>query len=332
MLFDRHPALDWIQVEVTSHCNAACSYCPHHAYQDGWDNRHMPVETFSTLAPAFGKTNLVFLQGWGEPFLHPDFFKLVGLAKQAGCRVGTNTNGTLLDYGDAEKLVGAGLDVLAFSLAGVRAETNDAVRRGTTLDRVRRAIELVRNLREQHGLDRPRIHIAYMLLRSGLDDLERLPEFLHDLGAEESVVSSLTLPIGPEMQKEAQLVGAEEYDPFRKKLHDVRERAAGLGVDLHYQIAMPGEPQSACTENIERSVFIGADGRVFPCVFLGIPARQHRSQSFGDINAASLANIWHGREYSAFRKQLSPDCIACLKRRVDSLEALPDLVSAMPWL
>ena len=82
------PFLDWIQVEVTSLCNAECVYCPHVVYEQFWQKNHMPIETFEKLLPAFRRTSLVYLQGWGEPFLHPRFFEMVRIARGCGCRVG----------------------------------------------------------------------------------------------------------------------------------------------------------------------------------------------------------------------------------------------------
>ena len=91
-----YPYLDWIQVEISSHCNAGCIYCPRTAYRRNWQNRHLPLEVFRRLSRAFDRAGLVFLQGWGEPFLHPQFFDLLRIAKQAGCMVGTTTNASLL--------------------------------------------------------------------------------------------------------------------------------------------------------------------------------------------------------------------------------------------
>ena len=85
-LFSRN--LDWLQVAVTSHCNASCAYCPHTIYRRQWQSRHLSLTTFQRLLPDLQRVRLVYLQGWGEPFLHPDFFTLVSLAKQAGCQVG----------------------------------------------------------------------------------------------------------------------------------------------------------------------------------------------------------------------------------------------------
>ena len=45
------PFLDWIQVEVTSHCNADCVYCPHSVFKEFWQDRHMPMDVYQqTLA------------------------------------------------------------------------------------------------------------------------------------------------------------------------------------------------------------------------------------------------------------------------------------------
>src|SRR5512139_1023466 len=100
----RIPSLDWIQVGVTSRCNALCSYCPRTVCGSAWADRDLPIETFSKLLPAFGKTGMVHLQGWGEPFLHPGFFEMVSLTKRAGCAVGTTTNGTLLRHALLERI------------------------------------------------------------------------------------------------------------------------------------------------------------------------------------------------------------------------------------
>ena len=117
-----YPRLDWIQVEVSSYCNADCIYCPHTAYRKNWQNRHLPLQVFERLIPAFAKTRLIYLQGWGEPFLHPDFFVMLQSAKQAGCLVGTTSNATILNDKSIERLVGEGLDGLSVILSRLSEE------------------------------------------------------------------------------------------------------------------------------------------------------------------------------------------------------------------
>src|SRR4030043_358357 len=129
------PSFDWIQVEVTSACNAECAYCPHTVYRAFWKNRYLSLNRFRRLEDPFTRTRHVHLQGWGEPFLHPNFFDMVAIAKRAGCRVGTTTNGMCLDADHLVRIIDSGLDVIAFSLAGTD-ERNDIIRKGTRLDKV----------------------------------------------------------------------------------------------------------------------------------------------------------------------------------------------------
>jgi MoaA/NifB/PqqE/SkfB family radical SAM enzyme len=159
------PTFDWIQVEVTSHCSAACTYCPRTVFRDSWNDRHMSMETFGQLVPAFARTRLVFLQGWGEPLLHPRFFEMAVQAKEAGARVGVSISGMLLDRESAAELVHAGVDIVAFSLAGT-GEGNDAVRQVviSTLDFVPRRDLVAETLR-------PECSEEYTELRSQLDQV-----------------------------------------------------------------------------------------------------------------------------------------------------------------
>jgi len=158
-----------MQVEVSSYCNAACIYCPHKVYRDIWLSRHLSLETFKRLKPAFAKTLMVYLQGWGEPLLHPEFFKMVSMAKAADCGVGTTTNGMLVGRETILRLISSGVDVVAFSLAGVD-ERNDSIRVGTKLEEILGAIRALDRAKKELCVRRPAIHIAYLLLRSGLKD------------------------------------------------------------------------------------------------------------------------------------------------------------------
>jgi hypothetical protein len=196
------PRFDWIQVEVTTHCQAACSYCPHTVYQEHWASQHLSLATFRRLLPGLKRARLVHLQGWGEPFWNPDFFTMVSLARQAGCQVGTTTNAMLLEADSLRRLVDLEMAVVAFSLAGV-GENNDAVRRGTRFATVLDKIETLNEIKARKGALLPKIHVAYMLLRSGLTDLALLPQALAGLGISQVVVSTLEFVAQPSLARES---------------------------------------------------------------------------------------------------------------------------------
>ena len=87
------PRLDWLQVEVTTVCPAACACCPRTVYRRLWRPRHMGLETLRLLRPVLATCRMVYLQGWGEPLTHPGLFEMLRMAKEAGCQAGMTTSG-----------------------------------------------------------------------------------------------------------------------------------------------------------------------------------------------------------------------------------------------
>ena len=343
---------DWLQLEVSSQCPAACIYCPTALFREWGNNRLMSMETFHRLLPAFSRTRMVFLQGWGEPFLNPHLFEMVRLAKAAGCRVGTTTNGMLLDADKLAGLVNSGMDIVAFSLAGC-GETNDAVRKGTRLAHVLESIRQLSRIRENEGTARPEIHIAYMLLRSGLDEIDQLPSLLAGSGVSQVVVSTLDLILMPALKQEALIPSSrDEYNDLRTRLDRLAASGRESGLDIRCQMvdfrsgidaSVPAElditaflpfRQPACTENIQRAAFISAGGDVSPCVYTNLPVaspsmvvaqteRPYQRLIFGNIHERSLEDIWKSKTYREFRHshrggQLEAPCRGCLKTMVIS--------------
>jgi MoaA/NifB/PqqE/SkfB family radical SAM enzyme len=325
----KSPPLDWIQVEATSHCNAKCIYCPRTVYADKWLSRHMSLDTYSILEPAFAKTGLVYLQGWGEPLLHPGFFEMVCAAKKAGCKVGTTTNGMLVDDEMATKLVEHGIDIVAFSLAGSE-EKNDTVRVGTRLRSVLKGMKALGRAKQELALTRPAIHVAYLLLRSGMDDLLVLPRLLEGMGVTQVVVSTLDFVPVCEMEKEALFPSDEmEFSTIRDHLEAAAAAGKTYGLNIHYYLPFKGKRQQRCLENVHHALFVSADGSVSPCAFTAIPTAQadyavhgeerpYHRLTFGKVSEQSLPAIWRGKSYREFRKgffsdHFYPSCWECPK-------------------
>jgi len=328
-----HPRLDWLQVEVTSNCPAACVYCPRSAYRHLWQPRHIGLENFRLLVGTFAKSRMVYLQGWGEPLTHPQLFEMVRLAKQAGCRVGMTTNGMLVDDDTCLRLVQEGVDVVAFSLAGID-ERSDEVRRGTRFHRVVEAVRTLERAKSRLGSARPAVHLAFLLLRSCWQDLDALPTLMQRLKVRHAVISTLDFVAQSDLAAEAILPATEEdYATDRARLEEVAQAGRSRGLSIHYWLASPpaGEaeevtrrraagadlpwlvaPPPTCTENIHRSAFVSADGAVSPCAYGAVPApgatyvvagrqRPYARTSFGNIQEASFQAIWRCREYAHFR-------------------------------
>ena len=314
------PSFDWIQIEVSGLCKANCIYCPKTVWREKWEGKNLSLDTFISILPYFKKTKLVYLQGWGEPLNNPNFFEMVRLAKAQGAMVGFTTNGVLIDEDMAEKIVVYGVDIIAFSLAGI--EMNDALRKGNSLSQVLNAVERINRAKERLKKSYPKVHSAYMLLKSNEHELERLPSFLSGLKISQVVVSLLDFIPKEDLKEECLAPKTiEEFNLFKSRAERVVEKAKTLGLKVVFNIPHPSFQRRICSENPVRSLFINSLGMVSPCVFTGIPARNTYFLNFGNIQEEELKKIWKKREYEEFRKvhssQSKPDvCKVCPKSRV----------------
>jgi MoaA/NifB/PqqE/SkfB family radical SAM enzyme len=289
----------------------------------------MPLRDFERLAPAFAKAGMVHLQGWGEPFLNPEILAMIRLARKAGCAVGTTTNGTLLDDRLIGELVASGIDVLAVSLAGID-ERNDAIRQGARLQQV---LDALRRLDEAKAFARsstPALHVAHLLLRSRLADIEGFADFYAPLPVSQVVVCTLDFVPCPEFADEVIAPAtADEYGALRSRLDAAKEALRAHGKELHYRLRQPGATLGPCTENVGRSLFVSVTGAVSPCVFTNLPlavqplpdetaAAPYCHCSFGNIHDASVGRIWRSGDYRAFRAafragRVPAGCVDCPK-------------------
>ncbi len=326
------PLLDWIQVEVSSYCNGACIYCPRTVYRDSWRNSHLTIELFKRLIPFFPSTCLVYLQGWGEPFMNPNFFKMLHIAKRFKVRVGTTTNGALLNRKLLERIVEEELDIITFSLAGTDRE-NDNIRRETSIKKVFQAIDTLNQIKARHQCDHPDIHIAYMLLRSGLSKLRALPRVFGSMGISQVVISTLSFIPSIELEKEAIFPSTkEEFSVLKQVLDDLVDKGNEKGLTIYYNLPrhLPGK---LCSENITNSFFLGSDGSMSPCVITNIPLTRnvhyffrgkkipYKPFFFGNILHEKPKQSYYGTTRSQFIKTLKQGipystCQTCIKRYI----------------
>lgn len=316
----RMEPLDWIQVEISSHCNGACLYCPHTICRDSWRRGLLPLETYKKLLPAFRETHLVYLQGWGEPLMHDGFLEMVHLAKDTGARVGTTTNGTMITDDMIGEIVKSGLDILTFSLAGI-GETNDTIRGGSCFERIIEIITKIHEARHDLRSITPAVHIAYLLLQSGRDEILRLPELLDGVGVDQIVVSTLDFVPSESLRREMIFPkDDDEYQAVSTILVRTAEDAAGRGMALHYHLGNQSRRMDICTENVGKACFVSSDGSVSPCVFTNVPVfdddavhlcdkSQYTRLIFGNIKDSPLPTIWRKDEYRRFRQSFMHDTI-----------------------
>lgn len=276
------------------------------------------------------KAKMVHLQGWGEPLLHPDFFAMVRLAKQQGCGVGTTTNGMLIDDQKIHEILASGLDMISFSLAGF-GETNDAIRAGTDSSQVTATIRKLYLQKQALKRTSPKIHVSFLLMASTLSEVEKIPHKLAGIGVDEVVISTLDFVSAPHLQAEAvRPESPADYAWICDELSRVAEQCRRVGLQVHYRVPSPEVTNPLCTENIQKSAVVCADGRVSPCVFAALPVRDamccegsaskpYERIVFGSVADTPFPLIWSGSAARHFRESFFsggfyPLCRSCPKR------------------
>lgn len=306
--------LECVQVEVTSVCPGRCVYCPHTTATDSWKSRHMVPDVFAALWPLLRRTARVHLQGWGEPLLHPHFFDFVELALRAGCRVSTTTCGLRMDEALAERLVASGVDIVAFSLTGTDDASN-AAREGVPFSRVREAVLTLQRVRKSRMGVHMEIHLAYLLLASGIPALQRLPALMDEWDVHGTVVSTMDFIAHPSLAPEAFLPHEhEKIEAARVALEAVRSATSR---DFWYDLPCP-DPAPQCRERIHATLYVDAEGQVSPCIYLNVPAESPRRFVCGNVLHESPLHIWQQPDYACFRQRMAngdpdPLCLHCPK-------------------
>jgi len=163
----------------------------------------MAPETFTRLLPHLSAADLVYLQGWGEPLLHPDFWSMVRRLEEVGTRVGFTTNGVLLNAANRRALLESSVEIVGVSLAGATTATHDRFRGGCPLSVLDENLLALKEAREVTGLERPRLHLAFLLLADNLDELPDAVSLGRRWGANEMVVSQLSLVLDGKMEEQS---------------------------------------------------------------------------------------------------------------------------------
>lgn len=309
------PHFEWLQIEVAAVCNATCAYCTLSCYHHERKGGLMAMETFKRLEPHFAQADLVYLQGWGEPLLHPQFWEMARRAKAAGTRVGFTTNGTQLDSDNLTRLLDVPIDIMGVSIAGTSAATSDRWRAGNDFARLGATLTEFNRVQAARHRQTTDVHLAYMLLASNWQELAGLPALAEAWGTSEVVVNNLSFIADQTLQQESLFERPDLWQRVLELVETVRAQAEARGIRLHYYHPDAREPHAQCTEHVLTSCFVSWRGDVSPCVLTNhsirpgaAPVYFFRGQAypveslvFGNVNETPFHAIWNSAEARAFR-------------------------------
>jgi len=134
--------LEWISVEIDTHCNIRCTMCP--ISKDVVKNQgRVSLETIESICKkAKGWTDKISLAVMGEPLLHPQVPEMIKIVKDYGYQALIWTNGLILNERRAEAILKAGIDKVVFSYEIIDKDLHESIRVGASYDKVKRNLDM----------------------------------------------------------------------------------------------------------------------------------------------------------------------------------------------
>lgn len=299
------------QIEITSRCGLLCKMCP--KWVEGkHDARDMSLDDLRKISVYLPKVESVILEGWGESLLHPNLIEIIEIVKSKGPKAGFVTSG----YGLNEKyildLLRVGIDFIGFSFSGANSKTHESIRKGSSFEELKGGIVLFRELAKRYGLKIPKMHIVFLLLRENIEEAPDMVRLAKSLGIEDLIFINI-IHISSEFQNELKVFSyseSSENETFLRKAEDLakKERIRLRTPSLTMKETL------ICPENPLRSIYVGVDGSLSPCVYANPPSsspfvrffmdkRQVMDKLiFGNLFKESLEEIWRKEDYVEFRK------------------------------
>ncbi|MBM9603719.1 radical SAM/SPASM domain-containing protein [Desulfopila inferna] len=302
-----------MQIELTSRCNLTCRTCVRAHFFEKWQSRDLSAGAISSILEQSADYSSVHLQGWGESLLRSDCPELINRFKQAGVRVSLSSNGSIMSIDLAQNLLAAGLDSMAFSLAGASPQRHDVLRGRGSFDK---CLQSIRIFNRERQASQPPLVINYLLTPASIQDLNAVIRLSAELGVDYLVCTNMVYICSEEQLRMAVYLGRKKY---RIRVFFGNLTALLNSIELSLPPLLEVE-QPVCAKNPTHNLFIGADGSISPCVNLCPPllSEYHRYHCgnkypetrtvFGNINRESLVDVWQKAEYRTFREMLQKRC------------------------
>lgn len=273
-----------VLIENTNMCNARCVMCPRdrHTRPQGIMSMALYEKLISEIEKYKDVARRVHLHNYGEPLLDKDLALKIRLAKEAGIQqVYFVTNASLMTEEKAREFIAAGLDEFKISFYGTNPETYNNTMIGLDFEKTMSNIKAFFRVRKALNARHPRVLLQY------------LPQ-PHNRKLTEDFVAIFDDMIDKTLGDSISIFNLHNFGGGR---------------------SYSGESSSVCTicDYPWRTMVVLHDGRVVPCCL-----DYNGKQVIGDVNVASIADIWNGTTYRQMReafKRLNyakyPVCLKC---------------------
>lgn len=272
-----------ISIEPTTACNLRCPECPSGLRAFSRPTGNLRRDLFTRIMDELGD-DLWALTFYfqGEPYIHPQFLDMVGVAAERGLYTSTSTNAHFLSDAKAEATVRSGLSRLIISLDGTDQGTYAAYRREGELEKVldgaARIVEWKRRLKSLT----PHVVFQFLVVRPNEHQIPQAKALARKVGVDDLWLK--TAQIYDPRDDHPLIPVQDRYSRYRRNANGVWE--------------VKNRMADECWK-MWHSCVVTWDGRVVPCCF-----DKDAHHVLGDLRTHSFRELWHGEAYNDFRRRL----------------------------
>ena len=319
---------------VTDYCNLNCKMCPFQRSEV--DKNHQDFALIKkVIDQIYPYRPYISLCGRGEPFMHPEFFDIIGYIKSKGLWCAVDTNGTLIEK-NVNRLISSGIDLVNVSIDSV-GEVQDQIR--GVPGAFQKAVDGIRALRAKAPELRPMLRINCVITGYSAEHLAEVYELARDLGvdmlnlchsmyvrtermlkAQEKLSQNLPRPNEKISWDTVDINGGNiDYEKLSETIEQLRKKDEGVIVTVIPNLDNPdklkgyysfkGFVEKLTAKCAWKHANVYPNGDVEMCDGL---------YPMGNLNDNNFLGIWNNDNFREFRKKLKetkrfPICSACCR-------------------
>lgn len=272
-----------VSIEPTTSCNLRCPQCPSGLREFSRPTGMLePVFFEKTIEQLKSHLHSLTFYFQGEPYLNPDFLKMVEKANTKNIYTITSTNAHYLNETNAINTVKSKLDKLIISVDGITQDVYEQYRIGGSVDKV---IEGTKQIIKQKKLLKsnvPHIVWQFVVFKPNEHQIDAVKKLGKELGVDEVKIKTAQIY---DFEKGHHLIPDNDlYSRYKKN------------TDGSYSIK--NKLLNQCWRMWQGCV-ITWDGQIVPCCF-----DKDAKYRLGDLKQQNFKDIWFSEPYNHFRKSI----------------------------
>ncbi len=272
-----------LSIEPTTACNLGCPECPSGLKSFSRPTGNLKKSSYYSWVDSFSKhVHYINFYFQGEPFIHTELLDFVKYASNKGIYTSTSTNAHFLNQRTAEAVVLSGLDRIVISIDGTDQATYEQYRINGNLSKVIDGTQALMDAKKKLNSSSPFVIFQFLVVKPNEHQIEDVLKLGESMGVDE--VRLKTAQIYNPTDEHHLIPTVEKYSRYKR--------------DSDGTYRLKNAYRNECLR-----MWLGAvitwDGKVVPCCF-----DKDAKHQMGDLNQATLADIWKNNDYQSFRKKV----------------------------